>query len=89
MWEDVLKSGKRLTMGDIRKVYDALSSEPKTLQEIANYMGVHFKTVKGAMKKILIRDDLYPGVMKKEVGIQSPGKSFERIKYAYYIGESK
>ena len=52
-------------------------------------MGVHFNTVKGAMKKILIRDHLYPGVMKKEVGIQSPGKSFERIKYAYYIGESK
>ena len=86
MWENVLKRS-RLTMGDIRGVYDALSSEPKTLHEIANYMGVHFNTVKAAMKKILIRSEIYPGVQKKEVGIQSPGKSFERIKYAYYIGK--
>ena len=50
-------------------------------------MGVHFNTVKAAMKKILIRSEIYPGVQKKEVGIQSPGKSFERIKYAYYIGK--
>ncbi len=87
MWEDVLKGRGRLTMADIRKVYDALSSEPKTLQEIANYMGVHFNTVKSAMKKILIRSEIYPGVQKKEVGIQSPGKLFERIKYVYYIGK--
>ena len=86
MWENVLK-GERLTMADIRKVYDALSSEPKTIREIANYMGVHFNTVKAAMKKILIRREIYPGVQKKEGGIQSPGKSFERIKYAYYIGK--
>tara|TARA_R100001443_G_scaffold101183_1_gene108989 strand:- start:245 stop:505 length:261 start_codon:yes stop_codon:yes gene_type:complete len=86
MWENVLKA-KRLTMGDIREVYDALSSEPKTLQEIANYMGVHFNRVRTAMKKILIRSEIYPGVQKKEVGIQSPGKSFERTKYAYYIGK--
>tara|TARA_R100000234_G_scaffold39403_1_gene23514 strand:- start:3224 stop:3484 length:261 start_codon:yes stop_codon:yes gene_type:complete len=86
MWENVLK-GERLTMADIRKVYDALSSEPKTIREIANYMGVHFNTVKAAMKKILIRREIYPGVQKKEVGIQSPGKTYERIKYAYYIGK--
>ena len=88
MWKDVLK-GERLTMGDIRQVYNALDENPRTILEIAEKMGVHSNMVRAAIKKILIRDHLYPGVMKKEVGIQSPGKSFERIKYAYYIGEPK
>ena len=88
VWEDVLK-GERVTMGTIRRVYDALNQKPRTIVEIAEDMRLHFNTVRAALKKIMAKDHVYPGVRKKVSSVYREGKPEEYTRYAYYIGELK
>tara|TARA_R100000152_G_C6730851_1_gene155552 strand:+ start:103 stop:369 length:267 start_codon:yes stop_codon:yes gene_type:complete len=88
MWKDVLK-GERLTMGAIRQVYNALDENPRTIKEISEDIGVHFNTVMHALKKIMAREHIYPGVRKKVSSIYREGKPEGYTRYAYYIGELK
>ena len=65
MWEEILKSGNRVSMRDKIKVYDYLiDGKQRTLGEIAKDNDMSISKVLWVMKKLIGQKERYPNIKK-------------------------